>query len=108
MEPEDGEGELPAGFQGMEVDGRRFILTPEFNGKGERVERLKVATATRLVMLQNKKTTRYPNGRFHVLTTDQVKAWCSTRTNGKGKEKNGNDIAIDKVLTNENKPMILI
>lgn len=59
MEPEDGEGELPAGFQGMEVDGKRFILTPEFDVKGERVERLKVATATRLVMLHNKKTTRY-------------------------------------------------
>jgi hypothetical protein len=26
-------------IQGMEVDGKRFILTPGFDGKGERVER---------------------------------------------------------------------
>ena len=97
MEPEDGEGQLPAGFEGMEVDGKRFILTPEFDSNGNRVQRLKIPSVTKLIIQQNIKTPRYPNGRFHVLTTGQVKAWCSAKKESKGMEKSEDQVIFENI-----------
>lgn len=92
----------------MEVNDKRFILTPEFNSNGDKVERLKIASVTRLIILQNSKTPRYPNGRFHVLTTGQVKAWCSTSKESKGKEKSEGEVIENEVLTNKRKNKVII
>ena len=78
-ESDDGDGQLPAGYEMKEEKGKKYILTPKLDGKGSEVERLKVDSATRLTILQNKKTPKFPNGRFHDLQPDQVTAWCSNK-----------------------------
>jgi hypothetical protein len=74
-----GDGQLPAGYERKEDKGKKYVLTPKIDGKGSEVERLKVDSAYRLNILQNKKTPKFPNGRFHDLQPEQVTAWCGNK-----------------------------
>jgi hypothetical protein len=87
-ESDDGDGQLPVGYERKEENAKKYILTPKLDGKGSEVERLKVDSVTRLTILQNKKTAKFPNGRFHDLQPGQITAWCSNK-----KEKAKNKVA---------------
>jgi hypothetical protein len=70
------EDELPPGYEKMEENGKKYILTPLLDSEGNETRRIKISSLRDLTVQHGKLTPRHPNGRFLGLLPNHVKAWC--------------------------------
>ena len=68
--------ELPNGYDRMDDEGKKYIMTPLMDSEGNEQKRLKITSLRDLTLQHGKKTRRHPNGRFLDLLPSHVRAWC--------------------------------